>query len=119
MRRRRATSCQHALFVLRWLDRAPESFLTGETRWSRDATLPTAGPDRRLRWTLRRLSAVLEAERHATGLTWPRLASLLSCTPSQLTGLRTVRFAADMNLAMRIVQWLDRPAGDFIDAARW
>jgi hypothetical protein len=30
-----------------------------------------------------------------------------------------VRFAADMNLAMRIVQWLDRPAGDFIDAARW
>ena len=26
---RRATSCQHALFLLRWLDRTPESFLKG------------------------------------------------------------------------------------------
>ena len=119
MRKRRATSCQHALFVLRWLDRPPESFLAGTTSRSRDATLPAAGPDCRLRWSLPRLSAALEVERRASGLTWPQLASVLASTPSQLTGLRTARYATNMNLAMRIVQWLDRPASDFIDAAGW
>jgi hypothetical protein len=44
---------------------------------------------------------------------------VLQCTPSQLTGLRTARFATNMNLAMRIVQWLDRAAADFIYAATW
>lgn len=29
IRARGATSCQYALFMLRWLDRAPEDFLTG------------------------------------------------------------------------------------------
>jgi hypothetical protein len=119
MRKRGATSCQHALFVLRWLDRAPESFLTGETRLTPGTTLPPAGPDRRLRWNLRRLSAALEAERDASGLTWAQLAAVLDCTPSQLTGLRTARFATNMNLAMKIVQWLDRPAAGFIDVAGW
>jgi hypothetical protein len=41
------------------------------------------------------------------------------CTPSQLTGLRTAKFATGMNVAMRIVQWLDRPAADFVYAAQW
>jgi hypothetical protein len=29
MAERRNTSCQHALFMLRWLGRTPESFLPG------------------------------------------------------------------------------------------
>ena len=29
------------------------------------------------------------------------------------------RYAIGMGLAMRIVQWLDRPAADFIYAAGW
>jgi hypothetical protein len=51
--------------------------------------------------------------------TWKQLADLLACTPSQLTGLRTARFATDMDLAMRIVQWIGRPAADFVYPARW
>jgi hypothetical protein len=52
-------------------------------------------------------------------MTWPELARELRCTPSQLTGIRTARFAIGMTLAMRIVGWLGRPAADFIDAAEW
>ncbi len=114
MRTRRATSCQHALFMLRWLERTPESFLTGERPPPTDAPLPAAGPAHRLRWNLRTFHAAIDSERRAKGLTWRQLAAILGCTPSQLTGLRTARFATSMGLAMRIVQWLDRPAADFV-----
>ena len=47
------------------------------------------------------------------------LAQLLGCSANQLTGLRTAKFATNIDLAMRIVQWLRRPAADFVYAARW
>ncbi len=114
------TSCQHALFMLRWLDRTPESFLAGmadgdDPRFA----LPQAGADRRLRWSLKLLWATMDEKRRQEGLTWRQLAGLLGCTPDQLTGLRTARFATGMDLAMRIVQWTGRPAADFVYPARW
>jgi hypothetical protein len=48
-----------------------------------------------------------------------RLAAILGCSPGKLTALRTAKFATGMDLAMRIVQWLDRPAADFVYPARW
>jgi hypothetical protein len=118
MERRANISCQHALFMLRWLERTPESFLAGDT--TREvAALPEVGPDRRLRWTLQGLGEALNAKRLREALTWPELASVLRCTPNQLTGLRTAKFATGMTLAMRITQWLDRPAADFVYAATW
>ena len=113
------TSCQHALFMLRWLDRTPESFLTGATGDDEEFALPTAGPDRRLRWSLKLLYAAMDEKRREDGLTWSALAGILRCTPNQLTSLRTARLATGMDLAMRIVQWLGRPAGDFVYAATW
>jgi hypothetical protein len=115
---RGATSCQHALFILRWLDRTPESFLKGA---SKDAgvPLPPASDAQRPRWNLLHLYEVLNATRQEEGLTWQQVAKELHCTTHQLTGLRTAKFAIDMALAMRIVQWLARPASDFIDAAAW
>jgi enterochelin esterase-like enzyme len=114
------TSCQHALFMLRWLDRNPESFLNGladgdDPRFA----LPRAGPDQRLRWNLKLLWATTDQKRRQENLTWRQLADLLSCTPSQLTGIRTARFATGMDLAMRIVQWIGQPAADFVYPARW
>jgi hypothetical protein len=118
MERRGTISCQHALFMLRWLERTPESFLTGGTS-REDAALHEVGPDRRLRWTLKGLYEALNTKRQLEALTWPELAKVLRCTPSQLTGLRTAKFATGMTLAMRITQWLDRPAADFVYVAKW
>jgi hypothetical protein len=53
------------------------------------------------------------------GLIWLALAEILRCTPLQLTVLRTAKYATGMKLAMRIVQWLGRPAADFVYAAKW
>lgn len=114
------TSCQHALFMLRWLERTPESFLVGMDNGDDPRfALHRAGRDRRLRWNLKLLWATMDEKRREESLTWAQLAELLACTPNQLTGLRTARFATGMDLAMAIVQWLGRPAANFVYAAKW
>jgi hypothetical protein len=115
---RGATSCQYALFMLRWLERAPEEFLTGPVADVGDVRLPPAGPESRLRWDLAALHGVLNQRRQEQGLTWAALADGLGCTPARLTNLRTARLA-DMDLVMRITQWLGQPAREFIHPARW
>jgi hypothetical protein len=104
--------------MLRWLGRAPEEFLTGPAIDVGDTRLPEPGPGSRLRWDLGQLHAALDAQRRERGLTWSDLAAILGCTPSRLTNLRTAR-QADMDLAMRVTQWLERPAAAFIHAAQW
>jgi hypothetical protein len=52
-------------------------------------------------------------------LTWDEPARLLHCRSNQVSGLRSVRFAISMRLAMRITQWLESPAADFVYAAHW
>jgi hypothetical protein len=116
--RRGDTTCQHALFFLRWLGRAPESFLTPPADLV-PARLPDAGPDKRLRWDLAALYNALNAQRQERGLTWNQLARELHCTPNQLTGIRTARYAIGMRLAMAIVAWLEQPAARFVHAATW
>lgn len=112
------TTCQHALFILRWLGRSPESFLGGDGART-SVSLPPVGPGRRLRWDLAALYEAVDARRKERELTWADVARELRCTPSQVTGLKRARFATGMRLAMNIVQWLDRPSSDFIDLARW
>ena len=115
---RGATSCQYALFLLRWLGQPPEDFLSGPGSHVGDTRLPEPGPDHRLRWDLGALHAELNDERQQRQLTWAMLADELDCTASRLTGLRTATFA-DMALTMRATQWLGRPAAAFIHAAQW
>jgi hypothetical protein len=119
MGERGGVSCQHALFILRWLGRSPESFLVGGEAAGGGFDLPDAGPDRRLRWDLTATYEAMNAQRLDRGLTWAHLAELLRCTPSQLTGLRTARFAMNMRLAMKITQWLEVPAATFVRPAQW
>src|SRR5215475_3172913 len=107
MAKRKDTSCQHALFMLRWLGRAPESFIPGFTYDARRTKLPDASSDQRLRWDLQKLYDSLDKRRRERTLTWPQLAGELFCTPSQLSGIRRARFAIGMRLAMRIVRRLD------------
>ncbi|MFL6109061.1 MAG: helix-turn-helix domain-containing protein [Marmoricola sp.] len=111
-------SCQYAMFMLRWMGSAPEEFLTGSVTDVGPVALPDAGPDRRLRWSLEELHAELNARRTELGLTWAALAEEIGCTPARLTNLRTAR-TADMDLAMKVTQWLGRPAAAFIHPAVW
>ncbi|MGH7692053.1 MAG: hypothetical protein ACREOA_05025, partial [Candidatus Dormibacteria bacterium] len=119
MGQRGSTTCQHALAVLRWLGQPPEAFLRHGGTVPLTAPLPDCGPDRRLRWDLRRVFGALDGARRDRGLTWVEVARELRCTPGQLTGIRTARYAMGMDLAMRVVQWLGRPAADFILPAEW
>jgi hypothetical protein len=112
-------TCQHALFMLRWLGRTPESFLVPPPPAADGAMLPAVGRDERLRWDLAALAETLDARRRERRLTWKALATELGCTEHQVHGLRNVRFAIGMRLAMRIVQWLQQAAAAFIYAARW
>jgi hypothetical protein len=109
---------QYALFMLRWLRRAPEDFLDGPVVDVGDVRLPSAGSDYRLRWNLNQLHAVLNEQHRDRELTWVELAQEIDCTPARLTNLRTAR-SADMNLAMRVTQWLGQPAAAFIHPAKW
>lgn len=111
-------SCQHALFFLRWLERTPESFLAGAVLGA-GKPLPACGPERRPRWDLKALHAGLNESRASRGATWAQAALELRCQAGQLTGLKSARFATGMALAMRVTQWVDRPAADFIYLARW
>ena len=77
------------------------------------------GQDHRLRWALKLLYAALDEKRRQEGSTWIALAATLSCSPGQLTGLRSAKYATTMDLAMRITQWLGRPAADFVYPAAW
>jgi hypothetical protein len=69
------------------------------------------------RGTERKAARVTIGER-ARGLTWLAVSAELQCTPSRLTGLRTAT-STDMELAMRITQWLGLPAARFIHPAHW
>jgi transcriptional regulator with XRE-family HTH domain len=80
--------------------------------------LPEAAADSRLRWDLNHLHSALNERRRQQNLTWAELAEELDCTPSRLTNLRTARLA-DMDLAMRVTQWLGLPAAAFIHPAQW
>ena len=116
--KRGTMSCQYALTILRWINRAPEEFLVPPLTGAEPVALPEAGADHRLRWDLHQLHTSLNAQRQERGLTWAELAEELDCTPGRLTNLRTARLA-DMGLTMRITQWLGDSAATYIHPARW
>jgi hypothetical protein len=82
MAKRRDTTCQHALFMLRCLGRTPESFMLGSTADAKRTALPFVGPDQRLRWDLQKLYDALDSQRRERSVTWPQLAHELLCTNS-------------------------------------
>lgn len=112
------TSCQYAMIMLRWLDRAPEEFVTGPLVDIADSRLPSTDPAHRLRWDLHELHATIDARRRQEKLTWSELGQVLHCTPSRLTNLKTAHHC-DLALAMRAAHWTGKPAAAFVHAASW
>ena len=119
MKEKHRTSCQHALFMMRWLNMAPECFLKEPPVEAGNIILPDGGTGKRPRWSLKRLYLALDAKRQAEGKTWAGTAAILGCSANQLTGLRTAKFATNIDLAMRIVQWTNKRSTDFMYLADW
>src|SRR5262245_49375860 len=112
LRGKREVSANHAIGMLLWLGRTPESFIPGLPA-DAGVLLPTVGPERILRWDSRALHAALGAQRDARGMSWTEVARDTRCSPAQVTGLARLRYSPGIVSAMRMVRWLDRPAADF------
>jgi uncharacterized protein YfiM (DUF2279 family) len=117
MRAGRSLTANHALGMLLWLGRTPESFIPGCEANDADGALPQVGPDRILRWDSAALHTALDAQRRARGMTWQQVAREVRCSVNQVTGLPRLRYAPGVVPAMRMVRWLDCPAATFTVAA--
>jgi len=64
----RTSTVRDAGFMLRWLRRAPEDFMTGPVVDVGDTRLPDPGPAHRLRWDLARLHSAVKDQRRGRHL---------------------------------------------------
>lgn len=103
------------LQVLRWLDRTPESFLSGRNSIpTASEKLPVAGPSRILRFDTRAIHVALNAKRIQRGMTWRQVADELpGFTESMLTNLATGPLIGFPRVMM-LTQWLCLPAASFV-----
>jgi hypothetical protein len=117
MAKKRAVASAVVLQVLRWLDRTPESFLSGrESVPHASEKLPGPAPSRILRFDTHAIYAELDAERHKRGQTWRQVADELpGFTESMLLHLASGPLIAFPGV-MAVTQWLLRPAASFVRA---
>jgi transcriptional regulator with XRE-family HTH domain len=104
------------LQMLRWLARAPESFVesfaAGASEDAR-ARLPGMASNGILRFDTARLHAALDAQRAERGMSWARVAKDLGLGASSLTHLARGGRTA-FPAVMRMLAWLGRPAAEFV-----
>ncbi|HSS75741.1 MAG TPA: hypothetical protein VLV54_03260 [Thermoanaerobaculia bacterium] len=115
MRNREAIEGDGVLQMLRWLKRAPESFVPGYPEAAAETlALPDVGPHQILRFDTRELYTALDAQRIARGMTWKQVASEIG----GFSAASLTRFAmggrTGFPQVMRITGWLRRPAVSFV-----
>ena len=115
MHAKRSVTSAVVLQILRWLDRTPESFLSGRKAAPLlGETLPGGGPARILRFDTVAMHAALNAERTRRGMTWKQVAKELpGFRENMLTNLATGPLIG-FPRAMMIPQWLGLPAANFV-----
>ena len=102
------------LQMLRWLGRAPESFVRDcPAALLRAASLPAAGAGDVLRFDTRRLYDALDAQRTARGLTWQDVARETGVAAAHAKGLARGGRTAFPGV-MRLTAWLGAPASRFV-----
>ncbi|WP_158820479.1 hypothetical protein [Granulicella sp. S156] len=117
MQDKRSVTSAVVLQILRWMGRAPESFLSEiDTPSQPSELLPEPGPARILRFDTRAMHAALDAERLKRGMKWKQVADELpGFSESMLTNLATGPLIGFPRVMM-IPQWLGRPAASFVRA---
>ena len=107
------------LGMLRWLGRAPESFIAGLTFDPTSAALPDVPANKVLRLDTRRLHAALDDARQARGMTWQQVAVAIGgVSAASLTHLKKGGRTGFPGVT-RMTQWLGRPVADFTRFADW
>ena len=105
------------LQMLRWLKRAPESFVPGFEPSAQHA-LPDAPDDRILRFDTVKLHAALDAARVARGFTWQQVSRELPGTSAgSLMHLKKGGRTGFPHVA-RMARWLDQPVASFVRLTR-
>jgi len=111
---KRIAEADGVLQMLRWLGRAPESFLPGSPSAAlMSADLPDADAGEILRFDTRRLYEALDTRREAMGLTWQQVATTIGVSPSHMRTLAKGGRTAFPDV-MRLTVWLKQPAAHFV-----
>jgi hypothetical protein len=106
------------LQMLRWLGRAPESFVPGLPADLAGAQLPPVETRVVLRFDTRKLYEALDLERKARGLTWQQVAVVTGVPASHMTGLAKGGRTGFPGV-MRLTCWLHQPASTFVRMASY
>jgi transcriptional regulator with XRE-family HTH domain len=115
LRTRATVEADGVLQMLRWLGRAPESFIAGASAEDR-SRLPGIASNGILRFDTARLHAALDAQRTERGMSWARVAKELGLGAASLTHLARGGRTA-FPAVMRMLAWLGRPAAEFMRAS--
>src|SRR5262249_60066593 len=121
LRSHRAIEGDGVLQMLRWLHRAPESFVPGQACAHPEvAMLPDVGSTRILRFDTRKIYAMLDAQRAGRALTWTQVAREIGGgSPPRLTR-SAHRGRTPLPPGARVAGWLPVPvAGLPPGLARW
>jgi hypothetical protein len=101
------------LQMLRWLGRAPETFVGDLSTELAASPLPDARPGEVLRFDTRKLHEALDSARRTRGLTWPAVAAETGVPASHMRGLAKGGRTA-FPAVMRLTRWLRAPASRFV-----
>ena len=101
------------LQMLRWLGRAPESFMRGLPPALAASSRPAATQWEVLRFDTKKLFDALDARRRERILSWQRVAIETGVAESHMRGLARGGRTAFPGV-MRLTCWLEMPASEFI-----
>jgi len=101
------------LQMLRWLRRAPESFMSGLPPALAVSTLPPADVREVLRFDTNKLYESLDLRRRARGLTWQEVTGETGVPESHIRGLKKGGRTGFPGV-MRLTRWLQQPASEFV-----
>lgn len=113
IRTRVVAEADGVLQMLRWLNRAPESFLRGLSNES--GRLLPVSEHLVLRFDTKKIHVALDLRRRQRKMTWTQVAEEIGLGTSTLTHLGKGSRTYFPHI-MRIVGWLGRPSSEFMRA---
>lgn len=115
--RRVAVEGDGVLQMLRWLDRAPESFVRG-VAWGNEVRLPPVPPGEVLRFDAVAVYEALDAARAAHDWTWQQLAAAIGGVSAAMLTRLAKGGRVSVPAIIWIIGWLGHPVAEFTRASK-